>query len=357
MSKLKEIILKHREIEEILDKSLKELADIKFALDVSAIVAITDHQGRILFVNDKFCEISKFSREELLGQDHRIINSGYHPKEFMRDLWRTVAQGKVWKGEIKNKAKNGTFYWVDTTIVPFLNDKGKPYQYVAIRYEITQRKEAEEIIKQLPQRIIQAQEHESNRIARDLHDDLGQSLATLKMLIQSSWLTASDEGAVNELDQKKIIEYLNGIIEKSRNLAARLRPSSFEMFGLKAALRSMFKDIHGRQRIKITFRHCALEGLRFKAETINVFRIIQEALTNILKHAKASEVKVLISRTKQGLRIVIKDNGKGFDVGSLSCGLGLVTMRERANLLGGVIDIVSKPSQGTRITVDIPLIS
>ncbi|MEO8885148.1 MAG: PAS domain S-box protein [Mucilaginibacter sp.] len=130
--------------EELLQQTINELSAYKYALDEAAIVAITDQKGIIKHVNDNFCRISKFSKDELIGQDHRIINSSYHTKEYIKNLWASIANGKIWRGELRNKTKDGNYYWVDTTIVPFLDDKGKPYQYVAIRSDITERKLTEE---------------------------------------------------------------------------------------------------------------------------------------------------------------------------------------------------------------------
>ncbi len=137
-------ITERKQAEEKLQKSLIEISDYKFALDQSSIVVITDPNGTIQYVNDNFCKISKFSREELIGQNSRILNSGYHSKEFFGDLWKTISAGKVWTNEVRNKAKDGTYFWLDTTIIPFLDEKGKIYQYIAIRNDVSKRKKAEE---------------------------------------------------------------------------------------------------------------------------------------------------------------------------------------------------------------------
>ena len=170
-----------KQIEDQLNQSLRELADVKFALDCSSNVAITDHRGHITYVNDKFRDIFKYSRAELIGQTHRLVNSGYHPREFFEEMWHTISNGHVWLGEIKNRAKDGNFYWVYTTIVPFLDEAGCPYQYVAIHNDITERKRAELCLmqqaKDLEQAFYDLQQAQTRLVQTEKMSSLGQLVA------------------------------------------------------------------------------------------------------------------------------------------------------------------------------------
>lgn len=182
-------------VQEVNRGLFKQLEDQKYALDQAAIVAATDAKGCITYVNDKFCEVSGYSRDELLGQTHRIINSTHHSKSFFIDLWRTISQGQVWRGEVCNRRKNGEFYWVNTTIVPFLGDDGKPVQYLSIRHEITDLKLAQQTITDQQEKLVAASRlsaigEMAAAITHEINNPLGVILGRVEML--KSILTEGD---------------------------------------------------------------------------------------------------------------------------------------------------------------------
>jgi PAS domain S-box-containing protein len=330
-----------------LKKSMQELIDIKFALDESSIVAITDSRGTITYVNDQFSQISKYSKEELLGKDHRILNSGYHPNHFFKEMWKTIGSGKVWKGEIRNRAKDGTFYWVDTTIVPFMNDKGKPYQYLAIRYEITERKRVEQELQKMMTTIIDVQEEERKRLSRNLHDGIGQNLYS--HLITINRLLSELNHPLLDQMQKEATQ----LIEEIRDISWELRPSVLDDLGLVPAIRSFLSRFSENYHIDVFFE-CVLNRRLDISIELTIYRIIQEALTNIRKYAEVSDASVTIREFDEIVRVMIEDKGKGFELDSQSRGVGLFSMDERARAVGGELTINSSPGTGTRIILEVP---
>jgi PAS domain S-box-containing protein len=145
-------ITERKQVEEALRQSLKDLAEFKFALDEHCIVWIVNKESIITYVNDKFCEISKYSRSELIGQHRNVVSSGYHPQSFFDDMRETINRGRVWHGEVKLRAKDGSYFWVDSTVVPFLDEKGRSYQFITIRTDITARKRIEESLRESEER-------------------------------------------------------------------------------------------------------------------------------------------------------------------------------------------------------------
>jgi PAS domain S-box-containing protein len=324
-------ITERKRIEEELRASLKQVGDLETALDEHAIVAITDPRGRITYVNDKFCAISKYAREELLGQDHRIINSGYHPSEFIQDLWTTITQGKAWKGEIKNRAKDGSFYWVDTTIVPFLGENGKPRQYVAIRADITERKQAEEQIRrlnmELEQRVAQrtaeleVANKELEAFSYSVSHDLRAPLRAVDGFSQAVLEDCGSQLPPEGLRQLKTIRegaqkmgvLIDDLLAFSRLSRAPLNKRQVDTGIL---VRSVLDDLLSQREARIIdlrmgeLPSCSGDPALLRQVWINL-------LSNALKYTRKREAAVIeigCEAKPEGSVFFVRDNGTGFDM-------------------------------------------
>jgi two-component system, cell cycle sensor histidine kinase and response regulator CckA len=365
-----------------LQTSLKELAEIKFALDQSSIVAITDYKGTIIYVNDKFCSISKYSREELLGQNHRIINSGSHPQEFFKDMWAMISRGRVWKGEIKNKAKDGKFYWVDTTIVPLLDTNGKPYQYVSIRSDITEKKQLEE-------QFLRTQRLESiGTLAGGIAHDLNNVLSPIIMAVQllqtklydaqsQEWLEILETNARRGADLvSQVLQFARGIegehmplqikhlIDEIKQIALETFPKSIRIYtNIPRDLWTVTGDATQLHQVLMNLivnaRDAMLSGGNLSISCKNI--IIDEAYAK--KHPEArvgSYIGITVSDTGIGIPAEIierifepffttKEVGKG-------TGLGLSTVIGIVKSHNGFITLTSEVGQGSHFRVYLPAV-
>jgi PAS domain S-box-containing protein len=324
-------ITERKRAEEQLKASRKEVDDLKAALDEHAIVAITDSQGKITYVNDKFCAISKYSRDELLGQDHRIINSGHHPEEFFHNLWTTIAHGRVWHGEIKNRAKDGSCYWLAATIVPFLNEQGKLRQYVAIRTDITARKQAEEEVRALNAEL----EH---RVAARTAE-----LATANKELEAFCYSVSHDlraplRGIDGFTQAVLEDYGDKLGLEGRNQLQRIRDGSQRMgqliddlLNLSRVSRSELRcepvnlsgiavDVAEQLRERDPQRHVAIRiAADLKADGDP--HLLRVALENLLGNAwkytskrPQATIEFGLSRENGHSSFFVRDDGVGFDM-------------------------------------------
>ncbi|MGD0508103.1 MAG: PAS domain S-box protein [Terriglobales bacterium] len=305
-----------------LETANKELTDHKFALDQHAIVAMTDVQGTITYVNDKFCSVSRYSREELIGQNHRIMNSGHHPREFFQEMYETIGDGEVWQGEMKNRAKDGSFYWLDTTIVPFAGSEGKPRQYATIRADITKRKQAEERVQQRTVELETANkelEAFSYSVSHDLRAPLRHISGFSKLLVEE-FGSALDPAAQHYLERiQSGTQKMGLLVDELLNLA---RVGRHVLHPQRAGLNSIVAEViailqpddEGRQ---VQWKIAELPEV--ECDPVLVKQIFQNLLANALKftrpHAQ-SVIEVSCQKKEEDGQPVfmVRDNGIGFNM-------------------------------------------
>jgi PAS domain S-box-containing protein len=347
-----------------LDRSIKDLADTNFALNQAAIVATTNVKGEITFVNDKFVEISKYPREELIGRDHRIINSGYHSKEFIRDLWHTIAGGRIWRGELRNRAKDGSIYWVDTTIVPFLDERGKPYQYMAIRYDITDRKRSEERLRE------QAALARLGEMAAVVAHEVKNPLAAIKGALQVIGGRMPPEGRDRAIvgDVVARVDALNDIVQDMLVFARPREPQLTpvlvtELIENTAAL--LRKD-PAYASVEVSIRG-DMPLVQMDVEQMKI--VFLNLLLNAAQAAgPTGRVEVMVTADDLAATVAIGDNGPGippdvqmkifepfFTTKHRGTGLGLPTARRVIERHGGTIEVECPAPGGTRVTVTLPM--
>ncbi len=347
-----------------LSQSTKNLADTNFALNQAAIVATTNVKGEITFVNDKFVEISKYPRGELLGQDHRIINSGYHSKEFIRDLWHTIANGRIWRGEIRNRAKDGSIYWVDTTIVPFLDERRKPYQYMAIRYEITDRKHSEERLRE--QAALASLGEMAAVVAHEVKNPLAAIKGALQVIGGRIPGTSRDRAIVGDIVAR--VDSLNDIVQDLL-VFARPREPQLAPVALADLLESttalLRKDpVHSNLQMEISGANPIVQADLEQLRTVFLNLLLNAAQAS----GSSGRLAVSVAADDLAATVSIADNGPGipeeirekvfepfFTTKHRGTGLGLPTARRVVERHRGAVEIDCPAGGGTVVRVTLPM--
>ena len=315
--------------------------------------------GKWLAVDQRLCEMSGYSGSELLGKS---LNSSFslglaQDAEYQRLLTGEV---RTYAKEFKTTSKNGSALWLSTAFAVIRGGaSNRPQSLLAVLEDITDRKQAEQARREIANRFIEAQEAERTRIARELHDDIGQTLAILRIQMMRSGQPVSGMPGRVHPNIVELGEKVKEIANKVSQISHQLHSSHLEYLGLKAAVQNVCDELGGKYHAKVT---CVCEQIPAKVDGITglcFLRVLQEAMHNIGKHSGAKNVEVRLTRSGDELSLVISDDGRGFDPeeARLAAGLGLISMRERVNLAGGHFDITSARGRGTRISARAPLVT
>jgi polar amino acid transport system substrate-binding protein len=404
---------KLRNSEAALRRTLQSLEHQKFALDQHAIVAITDVQGRITYVNAKFCEISGYAREELLGEDHILLNSGIHPKGFFKEMYRTVAHGQVWHGEICNRAKDGHLYWVSTTITPFMGENGKPDQYIAIRSDITQRKmvelelqqhrmSLEKLVALRTAELIAARNaaERANRAKSAFLSNMSHELRTPMHAILAFGRLGLEKSRGDVAPLPKLHMYYNHIVQSGDRLL-QLISDLLDLSKLEAGkmtfnmsrhdLHKLVEEVVAEMKVLAAEKEIHIDSeavpldTSIDADALKVGQVLRNLLSNAIKFsAVGSTIRVSAKPAelgrraddmvyRQGIAIDVIDAGIGIPEGELETvfdefvqssktrtqaggtGLGLPICRKIVDGHGGTIHAFNNPDGGSRFTFTLPL--
>lgn len=353
-------------------KAEAELRKLSIAIEQSPNAScITDPNGIIEYVNPVSIELTGYTQEEMLGQKTSIFSSGEKPKEEYAELWKTIKSGNIWKGELHNKTKNGELYWQSTTISPIFDNQGRITNFLAIEVDISEQKRVEkalldskEQLRKFASHLQHIREEEKIALAREIHDDLGQLLVALKIdisMLKNKVIKIIPSSVASEIQLgfDNLVDLTSNTIKTARGIMNGLRPELLEQQGLVGAAKEYLREFEERHRISCEFVDDISNMVMSPQQSLSLFRILQEATNNIVKHAQASLVKIKLQHSDNKVIMKITDNGVGFDINNSgrNDSYGMIGMKERVIMLEGKLDITSEVGQGTSIKVEMPYIN
>jgi PAS domain S-box-containing protein len=361
-------------------KTEEQLNNLKLALDGHAIVSIADSDGKIQYANRKFEEISKYSKEELLGKDHNIINSGYHSKEFFKDMWDTILTGQVWHGELKNRSKDGTFYWVATTILPIVDNDKKPKEYISIRTDITTQKEIQmelALSKQKAEKNAKLKSIFLSNMSHEIRSPLTAVIGYAEELSLGSLSSEDSKLAVDSIvrNGEHLLSVINDILDISKLESGymTLESAHVELDKLLLDISTISQQQASKKQIELVIEKSTNCPTVIISDQTRLKQILINLLSNAIKFTSENgKVSLIVDYDKDAneLNFAVTDTGigltdeqqvklfKAFSQADTTTtrkfggtGLGLVISSQLAKLLNGKIEVLSVVNQGSTFTL------